>query len=251
MTLDTPQAFQDVCGVSRQYGITGDGVGTGLEALYTHSKVGTLRYITLRDMITLHYVTLCYVTWTILYYVVLLERCVLFSLIFVCPNMCFFVWFFVWFGSVCRSVNQATIRDFFDQTIGIPSMHIEEPTGHFATMARQIVIVFLTLIIWTLCAAIYEANAPPAEKDIGPGQPPNPSCYCCCCCCNSSNVRRLEKNGEKKGNTDKDDSDGTDTTSNPNNNNKSKVELAEIEAEVEEDEETLLDRNIPRSSSGV
>jgi hypothetical protein len=81
----------------------------------------------------LHYVTLRYVTWTILY-VVLLEQRVLFSLIFLCPNMCFFVWFGL-VMYVGRSIRLLFVI-FFDATIGIPSMHIA-PTGHFATTARK------------------------------------------------------------------------------------------------------------------
>lgn len=110
----------------------------------------------------------------------------------------------------------------------------------------QIVIVLLTFIIWTLRAAIYEADAPPPEKVVGPYTPPNPSC---CCGNGNGNSRQLETNGI----ADEDYMDRTNTASNTkntnNNNNKFKIE-AELEARVVEDEERLLERNIPRSSSG-
>ena len=148
-----------------------------------------------------------------------------------------------WFGSVGQS-NQATIRDFFRCENWNPIYEFgayetacyDGTEGFVWATTCQIVIVLLTFIIWTLRAAIYEADAPSPEQDRRPYQPPNPSC------CWSMQSGKNGKN-ESKGSTDQ-----TDTAS-KTNNNKSK-NSADIEATVEEDEERLLKQNMPRSSSG-
>lgn len=150
------------------------------------------------------------------------------------------------FGSVGQS-HQATIRDFFrcDNWNPIYELGAYEAVCYDGTegfvwaTACQIVIVFLTFIIWTLRAAIYEADAPPPDTEIRPYQPPNPSC----CCSN----RKLEKNGKKRS-TEKNVMDRTDTAMKTNNNKPKN--WAEIEAMVEADEERLLEQNMPHSSSG-
>ena len=154
--------------------------------------------------------------------------------------------FVCWFAFVGRS-NQATIRDFFRCDNWNPiyefgayeTVCYDGTEGFVWATTCQIVIVLLTFIIWTLRAAIYEADAPSPEKEKLPYQPPNPSCCC---------SMRFKEN-ESKGSANKDVMDRSDTTS-KTKNNKSK-NVADIEATVEEDEERLLKQNMPRSSSGV
>jgi hypothetical protein len=150
----------------------------------------------------------------------------------------------------CPFILQATIRDFFQCDNWNPiyeygayeAVCYDGTEGFVWATSCQIVIVFLTFIIWTLRAAIYEADAPPPEKKNVPTGSPNPFC----CCYNSNEL----ENYKNSGSTDRNEMDGTNTAS--NNTNKSKIELeAELEAMAEPDEERLLERDMPRSSSGV